>query len=168
MLWAIPKTPLHDRLAEEGRLDLSDQPEYGTNVIPLQMSREELRDGYIRVINTQYDPEAYFERTEALFLRKGWNVGNPNGPYWKKHRLRRLLIEGVDFFRAIGLYYKIVRGVPEEHLRQEYRRRFRKFLKVRKRPTLAVFYLFHLAMHYHAYSMARGMVGERAAIVNSY
>ena len=48
MLSAIPKTPLHDRLAAEGRLDPSDEPEFGTNVIPLQMSREELRDGYVR------------------------------------------------------------------------------------------------------------------------
>ena len=35
MLSAIPKTPLHDRLAAEGRLDLTDPPEFGTNVIPL-------------------------------------------------------------------------------------------------------------------------------------
>jgi len=34
MLHAIPKTPLHERLAREGRLDTSDEPEYGTNVIP--------------------------------------------------------------------------------------------------------------------------------------
>jgi len=36
MLHAIPKTPLHDRLAAEGRLDPSDEPEFGTNVIPLR------------------------------------------------------------------------------------------------------------------------------------
>ena len=36
MLYAIPKTPLHARLAEEGRLDPADEPEFGTNVIPLQ------------------------------------------------------------------------------------------------------------------------------------
>ena len=38
MLSAIPKTPLHARLAAEGRLDLDDEPEFGTNVIPLRMS----------------------------------------------------------------------------------------------------------------------------------
>ena len=43
MLYAIPKTPLHDRLAAEGRLDLSDIPEFGTNVIPLNIGRQELR-----------------------------------------------------------------------------------------------------------------------------
>src|SRR5262249_34324416 len=37
MLTAIPKTPLYDRLAAEGRLDPSDEPEFGTNVIPLRL-----------------------------------------------------------------------------------------------------------------------------------
>src|SRR4029077_8605521 len=45
MLSAIPKTPLYARLAREGRLDPSYEPEFGTNVIPAQMTREELRDG---------------------------------------------------------------------------------------------------------------------------
>ena len=39
MLSAFRKTPLYDRLAAEGRLDPSDEPEYGTNVIPLKISR---------------------------------------------------------------------------------------------------------------------------------
>jgi len=41
MLSAIPKTPLYNRLAAEGRLDLEDESEFGTNVIPLRMTREE-------------------------------------------------------------------------------------------------------------------------------
>ncbi len=47
MLAAIPpKTPLHARLKDEGgRLDLDDEQTFGTNVIPLNMSRDELRDG---------------------------------------------------------------------------------------------------------------------------
>ncbi|MGC8642785.1 MAG: B12-binding domain-containing radical SAM protein, partial [Isosphaeraceae bacterium] len=54
MLSAIPKTPLHARLATEGRLDLADRAEFGTNVIPLHMSREELLEGYLRVLHELY------------------------------------------------------------------------------------------------------------------
>ena len=43
MLSGIPKTPLHARLKEEGRLDLDDERPFGTNVIPLCMTRDELR-----------------------------------------------------------------------------------------------------------------------------
>jgi biotin synthase-like enzyme len=45
MLTPIPKTPLYDRLAREGRLDPDDMSEYGTSIIPLRMSRQALRDG---------------------------------------------------------------------------------------------------------------------------
>src|SRR5262249_9105869 len=38
MLTAIPKTPLYDRLAAEGRLDGDDESEFGTNIIPLRMT----------------------------------------------------------------------------------------------------------------------------------
>jgi len=51
MLYAIPGTPLHTRLAADGRIDECDLSEYGTNVIPLQLSRDELRAGYIEVMN---------------------------------------------------------------------------------------------------------------------
>ena len=49
MVSAIPKTPLYDRLAADGRLDTAGESEYGTNVIPLLLDREQLRDGYVRL-----------------------------------------------------------------------------------------------------------------------
>ena len=59
MLHAIPTTPLYDRLEQEGRLnDDEASDEFGTNVIPLGMSREELRDGFIRVIQRCYRADA--------------------------------------------------------------------------------------------------------------
>src|SRR4051812_21673074 len=57
MLTAIPKTPLHARLEREGRLDRSDPPRCGTNVIPLNITHEELRDGYVREMSDLYAPK---------------------------------------------------------------------------------------------------------------
>jgi len=54
MLVAIPGTPLHARLKAEGRLDPSDEHPYGTNVIPLQMSREELQQGSLALSRILY------------------------------------------------------------------------------------------------------------------
>lgn len=168
ILHAIPKTPLYDRLLEEGRLDLSDVPEFGTNIRPLLMSPEELRDGYVRVLNAQYDPQAYFERTEALFLRKGYDLGYGRSTYWKTHRLRQVGIEVVHILQAIGLFFRLMRGIPSGEMRREYRKRFWRFLKRRPRPGLALFYLFHIAMHHHAYSMATLMKADERQIVNSF
>jgi radical SAM superfamily enzyme YgiQ (UPF0313 family) len=168
MLWAIQKTPLYDRLLEEGRLDLSDTPECGTNVIPLLMTREELRDGYLRVLTAQYDPDTYFERTEALFLNSNFDIGCVRSKYWLKHPFRKLRFEGTRLAWTIGLYFRLFRAIPEKHLRQEYKKRFWRFLKVKRRPGIVLFYLFHIAMHYHAYTMSRNMTSNRTAIVNSY
>jgi radical SAM superfamily enzyme YgiQ (UPF0313 family) len=68
MLSAIPKTPLHARLREEGRLNPADRPATGTNVIPLRLRPEELRDGYVPVMQSLYAPAAYFGRVRRLYL----------------------------------------------------------------------------------------------------
>jgi radical SAM superfamily enzyme YgiQ (UPF0313 family) len=49
LLVAIPKTPLHKRLSESGRLsdlDVTDNTKLGTNVIPNHMDYEEMVGGY--------------------------------------------------------------------------------------------------------------------------
>jgi len=50
LLTALPKTPLYNRLQEEGRLidkkETSDNTKLGTNFIPKQMGYEEMVDGY--------------------------------------------------------------------------------------------------------------------------
>jgi radical SAM superfamily enzyme YgiQ (UPF0313 family) len=69
MLSAIPRTPLYTRLASAGRLDLWENPAYGTNVIPLKMSRQALTEGYVRLMSSLYEPQAYFERLDDLYLR---------------------------------------------------------------------------------------------------
>jgi radical SAM superfamily enzyme YgiQ (UPF0313 family) len=59
MLGAIPKTPLYDRLKAEGRL-VDDDP--NCNFIPKQMTREQLREGYWKLVEKLYTPENFLER----------------------------------------------------------------------------------------------------------
>jgi radical SAM superfamily enzyme YgiQ (UPF0313 family) len=59
MLTAVPKTPLYDRLDKEGRLKLDDT---NCNIIPKQMTPSQLRDGYWRLLQQLYAPEAFLER----------------------------------------------------------------------------------------------------------
>ncbi len=167
MLAAIPKTPLHARLASEGRLDTADVSEYGTNVIPLGMSREELREGYIRVLNTIYETHAYFDRTDALFCEKGFDYGI------KKHRNwltwpKQYPVELKFLVQSIGLFARLMSRVPEPELRREYRRRLWGVLKTNRRPGFVLGYLFHMAMHYHAYSLARRVANPELQLINSY
>ncbi len=113
MLHAIPKTPLHARLAAEGRLDHSDEPEFGTNIIPLQIGRQELRDGYLKVVNDLYDPETYFQRVEDLYLKEKMVVGQGRARYWRRHPLQRIKTETIFLAQAVGLFVRMMRGIPE-------------------------------------------------------
>ncbi len=167
MLAAIPKTPLYDRLAADGRLDYSDPCEFGTNVIPLQMSQEELRDGYFRVLNQLYSPESYFERTDALFLDPNFEIGIMKVENWLKHP-RMIPGQIVLFFQAVGLFFRLSTRVPFKPLRKEYRKRLWRFLKVHRRPGLVLFYLFHMAMHYHAFRLAKDVSSRQSPLVNSF
>src|SRR5262245_393108 len=88
MLTAIPKTPLYKRLEAEGRLDNAalDDPRIATNVVPLQMSREELRDGWLKLMDQLYDAENYFERFDALIVRGRIPLGDAKMAWLRSHK----------------------------------------------------------------------------------
>ena len=168
MLTAIPKTPLHDRLAREGRLDPDDSPEFGTNVIPLLMSREDLRDGYVREMAELYEPDAFFGRVDDLYLTQRTPFFSAMHRWQRRHPVRRAGEAARDVGRAIALYARLMRGVPDRALRREYRRRVIGLLRARPDPHLLFLYTVKCAMHYHHWTMAREMAANRSAVVNSF
>jgi radical SAM superfamily enzyme YgiQ (UPF0313 family) len=168
MLHAIPKTPLYNRLAAEGRLDEADESEYGTNVIPLRIGREELRDGYLRVMRELYEPDAYFGRLEDLYLEQGVRWGRGRARYWQRHPWQQCKAQTANLIRSVVLFRRLMREIPEAALRREYRRRVARLLRSRRDPALLLLYLIKCAMHYHHYTMARQMVTGRSPIYNSF
>ena len=63
---------------------------FGTNVIPLGMTRDELRDGYIGLMRDLHDPEFYFERLENLYLTAPMSISHAlANDYWRRHPWRK-------------------------------------------------------------------------------
>jgi len=156
MLHALPKTPLYDRLAAEGRLDMADEPEFGSNVIPIHLSREELRDGYAAVMKDLYEPESYFDRLDELVLGENLKLGNRNlKEYWKRHRWVQFKTNARDWAVCAGLYLRLMWSVPDASLRKLYKRRIRNLLAHRWDASILIYYLIKCAMHYHAYKMVQ-------------
>ena len=168
MLTAIPKTPLYARLAGEGRLDLDDVPEFGTNVIPLRMSRQALRDGYVQVLNDLYEPSAFFGRVDDLYLKQKAPFFAAMRAYHRRNLWRRTSDLVKDMGKAVGLFARLMSRVPERSLRREYRRRLARLLRERPEPLLIFLYTVKCAMHYHHFTMARQMARDRSALVNSF
>jgi radical SAM superfamily enzyme YgiQ (UPF0313 family) len=157
MLHAIPKTPLHARLAAENRLDRADQPEFGTNVIPRQISRQQLRDGYLEVTNDLYAPEAFFERVEDLYLREKFTFGHAQVRYWRHHPWNWFRAQATHLLLCAGLYGRLMWRVEDAALRREYSQRLIRLLRVRREPVVLLTYLIKCAMHYHHYTMYKKM-----------
>jgi len=103
MLQAMPQTPLHARMAREGRLvaeSTGDQFVF-SNIFPKQMSRIELYRGYRRLIGELYDFRNYKQRTLDFVLHKGEQAAQ--GVNLRAGELRLL---------ARILWQTVVRGGP--------------------------------------------------------
>lgn len=76
MLQAMPKTPLHERVAREGRLlaDSTGDQFVFSNIEPRRMTRRELYEGYRKLIAELYDFRNYRERTLAFILNRGRQI----------------------------------------------------------------------------------------------
>jgi radical SAM superfamily enzyme YgiQ (UPF0313 family) len=168
MLHAIPKTPLYDRLAAENRLDRDDEPVYGTNVIPLRMSREELREGYIELMRDVYAPDAYFARLDQLFLKDHFQFATVRSKYWRRHPWRGLTSQSTNLLRFAGIYLRLMRMVTDKSLRSAYRQRIARLLRSRRDPSVLFSYVVKCAMHYHHHQMATQMSRQETAVINTF
>ena len=168
MLHAIPKTPLHARLKAEGRLDENDTSEFGTNVIPSQLSRESLRDGYLAVMKRLYEPEGYFDRLESLFLRGNFRFGQARAKYWSEHRWIGFKEQTRFGVLALGLLARLMWTIPQRSLRKEYRKRILKLIRVNRDPSVLFVYVIKCAMHYHHYTLSTNMSDSRSTVVNTF
>lgn len=164
-LHAIPTTPLYDRLKQAGRLnDESASDKYGTNVIPLRMSREELRDGFIQVMQSAYSADAYFARLDSLFIEQGFDVVLYRLPYWRRHRLTwaTQLLGGYIKFFVISM--RLFRHVDDAALKARYRRQLLRALRALWRtPHMLFVYAMKTAMHYHYAAMLRALGQSKEA-----
>ena len=70
--------------------------------------------------------------------------------------------------QSIGLYLRLMTGIPERKLRNEYHKRVMNLVRKRWDPGIWLYYLIKVAFHYHAHQMATEMASGKSAIVNSY
>jgi radical SAM superfamily enzyme YgiQ (UPF0313 family) len=170
MLSAIPKTPLYERLEAEGRLDnaAADDPDIATNIIPLNMTRQELRDGWLDLMVRLYDAENYFERFDALFIEGRLPLASAKMEWLRKHRfLGYLKIQALTILAAVGLLAKIWADPRTRIDRPVYARYLRKLLASGRPPRYLFQFAFKCIMHTHFATMTRQMVRGESRLVNT-
>jgi hypothetical protein len=160
MLHAIPTTPLYDRLKQEGRLNDDDASDkYGTNVIPLGMSREELRDGFVRVMQKCYSADVYFQRLDAQFIDENFKFTLHQLSYWASHRWAWAKRCFLNYCRFVVIASRLLRLVADEALRSRYRHQLSRVLRARwLEPHILFIYALKVATHYHYAAITRALV----------
>jgi radical SAM superfamily enzyme YgiQ (UPF0313 family) len=151
LLHAIPTTPLYARLKTSGRLnDEEASNRYGTNVVPLLMSREELRDGFVGTMRKAYTLDAYFGRIDALFIGDGFRFAPQQHDYWRRHRLARVRRGAGDYVKFLAVALRLLISVKDPALRSRYRQQLWRILRARgAEPHILLIYAIKIAMHYH-------------------
>jgi len=159
MLHAIPTTPLYDRLQKEGRLSDDEVSEkIGTNVIPLGMSPDELRNGFIQVMQRCYRADAYFQRLDAQFIDEEFKFTMHQLPYWVSHRWAWAKRSFLNYCRFLVVTTRLLRLVADEALRSRYRQQLLRVLRIRWRePHILFVYALKVATHYHYAAITRAL-----------
>src|ERR1044072_5590377 len=113
LLTPLPTTPLYDRLRAEDRLDFSD-PEL--IYIPKQMTREQLKTGFRRLLQRVFDVDAFFDRVfEDNAIRASRQAVRPAA---NRNFRQRLLISTGWTARALMLAFVMAgHGQLIRHLR---------------------------------------------------
>ena len=164
ILGAIPKTPLYERLVKEGRLDPDDDFRFGTNFEPAQMTREELSEGYVRLMDDLYQPQAFYDRLDSLYLGANFRYASHYIDYWRRKPWQwfRRMCYATMFF--LGAAFMLLTKVKVASLRRLYRRRLLRLMWKRWEPELWFIYVLKCAGHYHFHLMAEQM--KKRGVIN--
>ncbi len=168
MLSAIPRTPLYDRLKQAGRLDEDDNPRFGTNVLPVKMTREALSEGYVRLMAKLYDWARFFERVDALYRDRRFVIDAAWHAYARDHRWASLTRSAMLWIETAWLFISLARYIPDRTLRKFYRQRIFSLLCSRPEPSLMRIYTLKCAVHWHMHKFVRRLMANNQPLVNSY
>ncbi len=159
MLHAIPTTPLHARLKQAGRLNDDDASDrYGTNVVPLGMSPEDLRDGFVKVMQTCYTADAYFQRLDAQFIDGNFKFAVHQLPYWVSHRWAWAKRSFFNYIKFVVIASRVLRLRVDQPLMSRYRQQLLRVARARWRePYILFIYALKVASHYHYAALTRAL-----------
>ncbi|AGA26070.1 B12-binding domain-containing radical SAM protein [Singulisphaera acidiphila] len=170
MLSAIPKTPLYDRLEAAGRLDnaAADDPRIATNVIPLLMSREEMRDGWLDLMDRLYDAENYFERFDELFIKGKLPLASAKMRWLRRHKpLAYLKNQTLTILGALGMLFRLWTDPRTKPYRPVYAKYLRKMILSGRPPRYLFQFAWKCILHTHFATMTRQMVRGESRLVNT-
>ena len=155
-------------MAAADRLDLKDPPDFGTNVIPVQMTREELSQGFVNLLVEIYQPEAYFDRLDDLYIHRRFYdhaeaIRVPNIPRWLQIKYLAISLTFTTW-----MLIKLLIHADDWSLRKHYLKRLYGFAKSKPYPMRYLDYVMESVCHHHFYRFSQNMLKGETEIINTY
>ena len=121
------------------------------------MTREELSEGYVRLMDDLYQPQAFFDRLDSLYLDGKFRYASHHIKFWRRKPWQwfRRMRYATMFF--VGAALMLMFKVKDSKLRRIYSRRLLRLMWRRWEPELWFIYVLKAAGHYHFYLMAEQM-----------
>ena len=164
ILTAVPKTPLFERLKEEGRLRLQD---VNCNIEPKNMTADELRQGYWRLLQRIYAPQAFLDRYFRVFQypefrrRRMEIIHKAN-----ENKTARAFVYGVIL--TWNLFWTLLRDGSLKNVGAVY---WRNYIEQRRRYQRGVLgfaqFVNRCVTHWHFYKFTREGTSGRLRLFNS-
>jgi radical SAM superfamily enzyme YgiQ (UPF0313 family) len=170
MLSAIPKTPLYERLEAAGRLDnaAADDPRIATNIIPLLMTREAMRDGWLDLMDRLYDAENYFERFDDLFIKGRLPLATAKMKWLRKNKpFQYLKNQSLTILGALVMLARLWTDPRTKPYRPVYAKYLRRMLAAGRPPRYLFQFAWKCILHTHFATMTRQMVRGESRLVNT-
>ncbi len=112
-------------------------------MLPLLTNRDELSDGYVRLMADLYEPAAYFDRVDDLYLKARVTIDRAWQTYASSHPWARVRRDAVLWFQSLALFAR-----PE--------------------PQVLRIYALKCAIHWHMHVFVRTLRDRAGPLVNSY
>lgn len=162
MLGAIPSTPLHKRLKEEGRL--YDDP--NLNFIPKNMTREELQTNYWELVRRLYTPEAFLDRYFMAYRYPEYHKRRAEISR-KAEEGKTLPTLGYSIILFWNLFWTLFKDGSLGKVGKVYLRYSRKQWKHRRGVVGLAMFLNRCVTHWHFYKFTREVREGRLRSYNS-
>ena len=164
MLQAIPRTPLYDRLKREGRL-VEDDP--SLNIVPKQMTRDELREGYWKLLERLYSPEVYLDRSCRIYESESY-VARRAEICRKAKEGGRLPTLAFGMMLLWALFRALVRDGSVFSVGRVYARFFLSRRIIGRRGIIGFAqYMSRCVTHWHFYKFTREAIAGRLRAYNT-
>ena len=132
------------------------------------MTRGELRDGWVGLMERLYDPENYFARFAALFVEGRLPLGTAKMTWLRRHRpLSYLKAQALTILSAVGILARLWTDARTRPYRPVYARYLRRLLAAGRPPRYLFQFAWKCVLHTHCATLSRRMARGETGLVNT-